>query len=216
MNRGDDLLFASISCLSNNLNRDQVSNEILNIDPIASFHNQYRNTIMIPFMTKNSRMGEDGIQNNLDGEYAWTSVTPKNIVQWFESVVFPWMGSRSRVMALITPANSYNNEHIDCNRPELNTRQHKIRLVLQGKTSTLYWLTDKGKVYAPDVDTPFLMDGGWPHGMHNDSNLPKVTIAVGAPWHGKDDYKDDIEILQKRSDYNMPNNINHLWNTSKL
>jgi hypothetical protein len=47
--------------------------------------------------------------------------------------------------------------------------------------------------------------------MVNTDNKPKVTIALGAPWCGKDDYGVDIEILQKKDKFKMPKKIHHLW-----
>lgn len=209
MNDSEDLLFATLDSIKM-LDRAQAANAILALDDSLSFWDDYRYTKMYSLMNKTGNTSYQGADNTHSGEFTWVPHAPKIIVDWCENYLFPWLGSRTRVMALITEPGVANHEHIDCSRNELNTRQHKIRIVLQGKTDTLYWLTDKGKVYAPDVEQVFVMDGGWPHGMVNTGALPKVTIAIGAPWTGKDKY-DDLTVLQRRSDYTMPENIDHLW-----
>ena len=208
----DNLLFASIDSFSN-LDKKQAAREILSLDNSFSFWDDYRYTRMFPLMTKNGGVSMQGSSNAQDGEFYWTPFAPKIIVDWFEEQVFPWIGMKARVMALITQPGVANYEHIDCSPHELNTLQHKFRIVLQGRTDTLYWMTDKGKVFAPNTDKAFIMDGGWPHGMINTTDEIKVTLALGAPWNGKDSY-DDITILQDRNDFVMPKEINHLWNSN--
>jgi len=204
----DNLLFAKIDSIPI-LDKEQATKEILALNSKFSFWDNYRHTQMFPLVTKGG-LGVDGTSNNQPGDFQWIEHTPTVIVNWFEDYLFPWIGHRARVMALVTQPGAANNEHIDCNPHELNTLQHKIRIVLQGNTSTLYWVTDKGNVPAPDIEHPFIMDGGFPHGMINTSKESKVTLALGAPWNGKD-YYDDITILQDRNNYKMPADISHLW-----
>jgi hypothetical protein len=161
---------------------------------------------MIPLMSKGGMVAS----NSLPGEFTWTKHTPQIISDWFDNVVFPWMGMKSRVMALITQPDTANYEHIDCNPHELNTQQHKFRIILQGRTDTLYFITDKGNITVPNIDGPFIMDGGWPHGMINNSNSIKVTLAVGAPWTGNDFYN-NIEPLMIRTNYQMPADLSAYW-----
>jgi hypothetical protein len=59
---------------------------------------------------------------------------------------------------------------------------------------------------VPDIQDPFIMDGGWVHGMSNFTNELKFTIAAGAPWIGKSDYN-NIEVLMKKSDFRMPEDL---------
>lgn len=210
----DNILFASIDSLPI-LDKKQATKEILLLDDSLSFWDDYRYTKMFPLMTKNGIKGVTGaVSNSKAGEFQWTTFTPKIIIDWFEDHVFPWLGTKARIMALITQPGVANNEHIDCEPSEIHTRQHKFRIVLQGKTSTLYWMTSNGNVYAPDTEKAFIMDGGWPHGMVNTTDEVKVTLALGAPWIGKDHY-DDVTILQDRNDYVMSDDINHLWQTNK-
>ena len=200
----DNILFASVNLPI--LDKSKAATQILAIPNKFSFWDNYRHTKMIPLMSK----GGMKVSNALTGEFTWTTHTPKIISDWFDTVVFPWMGMKSRVMALITQPNVANYEHIDCEPYELNTRQHKFRIVLQGKTNILYFITKDGNKYAPDVSSPFIMDGGWPHGMINATDDVKVTLAVGAPWTGNASY-DNIGLLMNRNDYVMPNDLNDYW-----
>jgi hypothetical protein len=207
----NNILFASIDSIPL-LDKAQAAKELLALDESMSFWDDYRSIRMISLMSKNGGTTLNNITNSQEGEFVWTEFTPQIIIDWFENHVFPWLGKNARVMALLTMPGASNSEHIDWSSHELNTQQHKFRVVLQGRTDTLYWLTDKGKVFAPNIDKAFVMDGGWPHGMTNSTNEIKVTLALGAPWNGKDSY-DDITILQDRNDFVMPEDINHLWNS---
>jgi hypothetical protein len=209
MSSAGDILFSKINALPA-FDKKAAAEEILSVDTKLTFVDPYRNIRMVPLMTKDARVGN--VSNSTTGDFKWVDFAPKIIVDWFEDHVFPWTGTRARVMALVTNPSVANYEHIDCNKAELNTRQHKFRVVLQGRTDTLYWLTNKGRVYAPDINEAFIMDGGWPHGMTNTDDVPKVTLALGAPWAGKDDYGSDLTLLQNRNDYSMPDDMEHLWN----
>ena len=207
-NKVDNILFASINLPI--LDKALAAKEILALPANLSFWDSYRHTKMIPLSTKGGR-GQYGTTNFREGDFEWVHYAPKVITEWFDNIVFPFIGTNTRVMALLTPAGSANNEHIDCAPTELNTRQHKFRIVLQGRTDTLYWLTNNGHVKAPDIENAFIMDGGWPHGMINSSNDVKVTLALGAPWTGNDHYGENVTVLQNRNDYKMPEIIDHLW-----
>ncbi len=211
MKTAGNLLFAKVNSLPI-LDKEKAAKEILALDTGYSFWDDYRYTRMFPLMTKNGNTGYNGAVNSQTGDFQWTTFAPSTIIEWCENFVFPWIGMKTRVMALVTLPGVANHEHFDCQPNELNTQQHKFRIVLQGKTDTLYWMTDNGNVHAPDIEEAFIMDGGWPHGMINTANEAKVTIALGAPWNGKEDYGNDITLLQNRNDFNMPKEFNHLWN----
>ena len=205
----DNLLFSSLNLPV--LDKKLAAKEILSINDTLSFWDNYRHTKMIPLMTKAGELGRTGSSNFKTGDFEWVNYAPNSIVTWFENIVFPWLGSKSRIMALITQPGSSNNEHIDCDVHELNTMQHKFRIVLQGDTSTLYFITKQGHIRPPNIDGAFIMDGGWPHGMNNFTNELKVTLALGAPWIGKDNYGDDLVHHLYRQDYEMPDILDTYW-----
>lgn len=200
----DNLLFASVNLPL--LNKTEAAKQLLALPKKCSFWDAYRYTKMIPLMSKGGLVAS----NNLPGEFKWNNYTPDIIRDWFDNIVFPWMGMKSRVMALITQPGIANYEHIDCDPHELNSKQHKFRIVLQGDTSTLYFITDKGNIHVPNLDKCFIMDGGWPHGMINNTDDVKVTLAVGAPWTGNNNY-DNIELIMNRNEYSMPVDLIPYW-----
>lgn len=200
----NNILFASVKLPV--LDKLVAATQILAIPDRFSFWDDYRHTKMIPLMSKGGMKSS----NDIAGEFKWTAHTPKLISDWFDNVVFPWMGMKSRVMALITQPNAANYEHIDCDPHELNTQQHKFRIILQGQTDTLYFITNKGNIPVPNIDGPFIMDGGWPHGMINNTDGIKVTLAVGAPWTGNNFY-DNVELLMSRTNYCMPADLSAYW-----
>lgn len=188
------------------LDCEQMANKILDLDDKFSFWDNYRHTKMIPLMTKQGNQGRLGSDNSQEGEFLWLDYTPNLIKEWFEETVFPWTQTKSRIMALITQPGASNYEHIDCEPNEVGSQQHKFRIVLQGHTDTLYFVTDKGNVKAPNTTLPFIMDGGWPHGMNNYTKEVKVTLALGAPWVGNENYS-NVNILMQRSDYVLPTDL---------
>jgi hypothetical protein len=200
----NDILFASVDLPI--LDKQSSTDKILKIDSTYWFWNSFRATSMLPLMTKNADGGETGTQNHRNGAYEWLEYTPIEIINWFEDCVFPWMGQKTRILALMTKPDFKNNEHIDCSLNEVGTRQHKFRIVLKGNTDTLYFKTTSGDISAPNTELPFIMDGCWPHGMYNYTDEIKITIAAGAPWTGND-YYNNITVNLKKSDYVLPENI---------
>jgi len=209
----DNLMFASINLPV--LDKVSATKEILALDHSLSFWDDYRFTQMFPLMTRTGEAGRTGTSNAVQGEFKWVSYAPRIITDWFDTVIFPWIGTKSRIMALVTQPGVANLEHIDCNKNELNTRQHKFRIVLQGDTSTLYFITKEGNIRPPNIDSAFLMDGGWPHGMVNTASEPKVTLAFGAPWIGKEHYDDgDLVHHLFRNMHSMPDDLTRYWNAN--
>ena len=204
MKNTNDILFASVNLPV--LDKDLATAQLLTIDSNLWFWDSYRATSMLPLMTKNAEGGKKGTINYRTGSFDWLPYTPTTIKDWFEEIVFPWMGQRTRIMALMTNPGFKNNEHIDCNISEVGTRQHKFRIVLKGKTDTLYFKTINGDVRPPNTELPFIMDGGWPHGMNNYSNDIKITLAAGAPWNGHDVYT-NTKLDLSRSSFDLPTDL---------
>lgn len=200
-----NLLFSTVNFPD--LDCKKASEEILKVDKQNWFRDDYRITNMLPLMTMGGLPGHFGTRNNRNSQFRWLWYTPDVVKNWFDDYVFPWMGQQSRVMALLTEPNFSNGEHIDCNPEHIGSRQHKFRVVLQGRTDTLYFITDKGNVAAPNITGPFLMDGSWPHGMYNNTNEIKLTIAVGAPWTGNEHYTNTTDLMFK-DQYKMPEDLN--------
>lgn len=171
------------------LDKQKALTEVKAVSDKAWFYDAYRHTNMMPLMTMGGKTGEQGASNfRVKEEYVWTSFASPTLVEWFENHIFPWMGMKTRISVLKTQPGQRNHEHIDCSPQAFGTRQHKFRIVLQGKTDSLYFVLKYGHVRLFDTEDPFIMDGSWPHGMHNFTSEEKYTIAVGAPWTGLERY----------------------------
>jgi len=195
-----DLLFAKVNLPI--LDKESAVRQIEDLKGKGSFWDPYRGMYLTPMM---------GRVNGSPVDFDWHEYAPSSIVEWAEEVLFPFTNIRSRMAILHTPAKTANYEHIDCNSSELNTLQHKFRIVLRGQVDTLYFMTKDGHVSPPHIEEGFIMDGGWPHGMNNTSGETKLTLALGFPWQGQEKYDERVELLLNRNDYVMPDEIDHLW-----
>lgn len=198
----DDLLFAKWNIP--NIDKNAVLAHISDLPDSSWFYEPYRNTLMLPLSTKSGKTGYNGTTNYSNGDFEWTPYAPAILKEWCQDVLFPALGMKTRIVILKTLPNSANHEHIDCDPKHQFTRQHKFRIVLQGKTSTLYFIKKTEKVPAPDIDGPFIMDGSWPHGMINTDNKTKYTLTAGAPWNGLQTYN-NLDILLERHNTELPN-----------
>jgi hypothetical protein len=201
----DNLLFASVNLPI--IDKSAAVAEILPLIDNYKFWDPYRAITMIPLMTKTGTPGLENISNRFNGEFVWANYAPTIIKDYFEHIVFPWLGQRSRLMILITQPGESNAEHIDCKLHEIGARKHKFRIVLQGKVDTLYFKTTEGNIFVPEVPGAFLMDGSWVHGMTNSTDEIKITLALGSPWRGLDNYANDVELLLDKRDYTMPKDL---------
>jgi len=201
----DNVLFASINLPIGDWLKQKMTTDIMAIDVDRWWWDNYRGTHMLPLMTRGGIAGKHGASNKRNEPFHWVQYTPISVRAWFDNVVFPWMGMRTRISALLMAAGTSNKEHIDCDLIKMGTRQHKFRCVIHGKTNTLYFKTQGGDVYVPDIATPFIMDGSWPHGMYNATGDNKLTLAVGSPWEGNSSYN-NIDIMMDKQDHIMPNN----------
>lgn len=145
----------------------------------------YRTVLMLPLYTPNSATHEQGYRNRKDSKLAWTEYADSYTVEFFEEQVFPWLDKQGRIMLLKTPPGDTLSTHIDCTKELFGTRQHKLRVVLQGEVTSLTFVTNSKEV-RPESDhrNLFVIDGSWPHYMTNTFNDWKYTICLGAPWDG--------------------------------
>lgn len=194
------------------LDKEKALAEVKTSDEKAWFYDPYRHTSMMPLMTMGGKIGEHGASNFRAKEaFHWTPFASPTLVRWFEDYIFPWMGMKTRISILKTQPGQRNHEHIDCSPQAFGTRQHKFRIVLQGNTSSLYFVLKYGQVRLFSVDDPFIMDGSWPHGMHNFTKEEKYTVAVGAPWTGFEKYTNLGEHIIYRNENLLPDDINRYY-----
>lgn len=201
-----DLLFAELKLPV--INKAQALAELDLVDKNLWYFNRYRNTWMLPIMTASGGSGEPSVQDMRpkQPDFQWTSYAPVTIKNYLEEHVFTWMKPRPRVVILRTPKGSRNNEHIDCSPTEFGTLQHKFRMVLQGRTDSLYFITRDGNVFVPETEHPFIIDGSWPHGMENNFPADKITLCIGTPWSGAETYP-DLGLTVHKSKFTLPSDV---------
>ena len=196
-----NLLFAKWNLPA--IDKKAVLSSIIDLPDSCWFYEPYRNTKMLPLSTKNGSIGYKGTTNYQSGDFTWTKFASNIVKEWCNDILFPAMGMTTRIVILKTESFASNNEHIDCDPIHQFSRQHKFRIVLQGRTDSLYFIKDQENIAAPNIEEPFIMDGSWPHGMVNHENFTKYTFTAGAPWSGNENY-DNLTVMLKRNDSELP------------
>ena len=167
----------------------------------------YRNCFMLSVLTKNGGSKKADMehynQKSPVENFSWVHFVPDFIREYFEKNIFNWTKTRSRIVICKTMAGGENPVHIDCCPETFDTIQHKLRIVIQGASDTLYFETRDGKIHAPRTQKPFIMDGSWPHGMINNSHLCKYTLCFGSPWTHSECYP-GLDILLSVENKKMP------------
>ena len=182
-----NMLFAELDI--HTIDKKQTIEWLDRLDEKYWLWNEYRTCHLLGLMTQTGDFSESKVINSLcKNRFFWTAFVPNFIKEYFENDIFTWTKTKSRVMIIRTKAYQENKVHIDCSPEKFHTTQHKFRIVIQGNTNSLYFRTKKGDIWAPSTQKPFIIDGSWPHGMINNSPLPKYTIALGAPWEHCDSY----------------------------
>ena len=147
---------------------------------------EYRNCNLLPLHTENGlfRKGETGNTGRIN-EFKWTPFVPEFIRTFHEEHLFPVLDPRPRIYIIRTNPGQKMNLHIDCNRESFGTVQLKLRLNLSGPTGDLFFATREGDLRPPEAEGFFVIDGSWPHGMKNNSENFRYTLALGSPWCGQ-------------------------------
>lgn len=205
----DDILFSELLDIEP-IDKEKAVNDILKIPDHFWYQDKYRNAKMVTIMSKGGIGGVLGANLNREGEFQWTEYCPEVVSNWFDKNIFNWISQKTRITVIKTEPGAENFQHIDSAEDEYGTLQHKFRYVLRGKTDSLYFITDQGKIFAPNIDNPFIMDGSWYHGMTNNFNQSKITLALGGPWIGESKYP-SIKHHLKRSDYKPVENFRNFF-----
>lgn len=200
---GNNILFASLMLPIPD--KQSWIKSLEQISPAEWHWDEYRGVSMAALMTSSGASNIPAVlsQRPSYANYNWTPLASQEIRDYFETHVFPWAQTRARIMVLKTPAGQAQKIHIDCSPEQIGSRQHKFRIALSGSTSSLYFLTPSERIWVPETQRPFIIDGSWPHGMHNQSSEIKYTVCLGAPWNGSDQYP-DFETTLLKTAYESP------------
>ncbi len=185
--RDMDILFASLFLPP--FPRTSVLDKILKVEKSHWHWDDYRQVEMLPLMTSNGNSSRNSVNaQNATATYQWTEDAPLELRNYFDQYIWDWVKPQSRVMILKTKPGARNQEHIDCSPDQFEKLQLKLRIVLQGRTDSLYFITKGAPIFAPATDGAYLIDGSWPHGMINNFSDDKYTLCIGAPWTGSNFY----------------------------
>lgn len=164
------------------------------------YWDSYRTVRMLPLYTPNGAINKKGSQNSKSSVLDWTTYADANTIEFFEKNVFPWLDKKGRIILLKTPPGESLAIHIDCSKEVFGTRQHKLRVVLQGEVNSLTFVTNDADISpASDHRNLFVMDGSWPHYMTNKFQDWKYTICLGAPWDGGQT-EEYVKLLEETDD----------------
>lgn len=181
-----DFTFKAIDLGITEEDRIKILSELLTVSSSFWHYNQYRGCSMLPILSSNgdlSPVSKPGQHSNLKFTNAANSCfTLKKIL---EKKIFPFMNPIGKVTILRTNKKTALNLHIDSNKKEIGSRQHKFRFVISGKIDKLYFL-DKNlnKIYVPNDYNTYVMDGSHVHALE-ESDDEKITLCIGAPWNGQ-------------------------------
>ena len=163
-----------------NITKEDIEIITKEIKSISSgwYFNEYRNCDILSIYDKNFKWTKEGKMCN-------------HLIKVYEEKIKPIMTEKGKIHILKTKKGNNIPTHIDCHQIEIPEFHQKLRLALTGKLDSLYFLDkDSNKVYAPNIYNTYILNGGHPHGL--DSAEEKITVCIGAPWKGEDNYSNEL------------------------
>tara|TARA_R100000005_G_scaffold96267_1_gene81934 strand:+ start:899 stop:1561 length:663 start_codon:yes stop_codon:yes gene_type:complete len=211
-----DITFTALDMGISDEDRQTIYNEVMSAPEEKWHFNEFRGCYMLPVFNAGGQLGgQEKGKDTKNGEFIYTEPAQnwKFTQNLLQEKVFPWMEPMGRVTILRTPAGYGLNVHLDSSANEIGTLQHKFRIVLNGNVDKLYFI-DKhhNEIYIPDDYYTYVLDGSHPHALKPGTE-EKVTLCIGAPWHGSHNKK-YLEILEN-SLYTMkvsrPDSLEEEW-----
>ena len=183
------------------INHDLIcmANELKKIDNEYWYWCTFRNSYLCVLY------GNQDVNNKTEMEWMPWAKRCSKIIGLTESFIFPQTNVKPRIIVIRTMPGMKMRVHTDCSPDEIHLFQPKLRLVVQGEDSCLYYVNEKDeRVYIDPKHKSYLMSGSVKHGMDNVSKDEKYTICWGDPWNG-----DNLEneLFHK--------NLNHMYQKYK-
>jgi hypothetical protein len=150
------------------------------------FHSPYRTCEMIPVFTPGGAETREQIRHGRSA-LEWTPLMTRlpKLRREIETRLFPFMAPLPRIMILVTPPGGEVKVHVDCSLADVDLPQLKLRVVLGGDRTGLWFLgTDGRRHYIDGKNSTYVLNGSQPHGMENRSSRQKFTLCLGSPWNG--------------------------------
>lgn len=182
----NELTFAAIDNGISDTEKLMMLKEVYDLDDSHHHYNEFRGCRMIPIYNSTGLLGIHRPVKTRELKYTSAGDKCPTIKRVCEEKIFPWMSVLGRVTILRTERNHGLNVHVDCSSKEVNSLQHKYRVVLNGAIDKLYFIDEnQDRVYVPKHYDSYVLDGGHPHSI-DPCDEEKITLCVGAPWHGED------------------------------
>jgi len=158
--------------------------ELLSLDSDRWHFNSFRNCYMLSFFNPGGRLGQINLAVKDSFDFSEVADQCPTLRQFVLDQIIPFMEPLGRVTILRTPAGNKLPLHIDCAPSEVGTIQHKWRFVLQGEIEKLCFVDSELKNHPVSREHRcYVLDGGQVHHLEL-SDIEKITICVGSPWHG--------------------------------
>jgi len=168
---------------------EQMHEEVVRVPKSFWYENDYRGCDMLPLMNRGGHGKSAAIAKDTQSPFAWTEAGDlcPHIKALTLKKIFSLMEQESRVTVLRAAPGARLNVHIDCRIDEVGRFQHKFRVVLNGRTSDLYFVGPDGeqKIGAPLDNPVYILDGGHPHASENRTNEDRYILCVASPWRGE-------------------------------
>ena len=179
-----DFTFRAIDLGITDDERKAMADEALAVEEDKWRGNNYRGCKGLPVF--GDLVSEDDRFKGVTGNLVWTAEGQRcpTMMRVYNEKIRPILDKDARINILKTYAGNTLHEHYDCQESEIGTTQHKLRVVLAGRTSALYFVGKDGERWnVPDHYNTYVMDGGHLHALE-ESEETKLTMCLGAPWRG--------------------------------
>lgn len=193
-----------------------ILDELLSVPDSMYQSNSFRGCRILPIYNGGGVRGQrEETGDTTVGEFVYTDVEPyiQKSIKIFEEKIFPWMKPAGRLNLLRTAPGLGLNTHLDTKASEVGTRQHKYRLVLNGKIDKLYFLDANGnKIYVPNCYDSYVLDGSHPHSL-DPGPEEKITLCIGKPWDGAptEAYQKFVDNALFKMTVSRPSYIEENW-----
>ena len=207
-----DFTFAAIDIGITEEDKKILLEELLSIPDEYYYDERFRGCRILPIFHGGGRRGRSKDDQTVVNYSDIDKYIPRS-KRIFEEKMLYWMGPIGRLNLLRTAPNFGLNVHMDSTFDEIGTRQHKYRLVLNGKIDKLYFLDAGGnKIYVPDCYDSYVLDGSHPHSL-DPSTEEKITLCIGKPWDGEptEAYQQFVDNALFKMTVSRPSHIEENW-----
>lgn len=112
----------------------------------------------------------------------------------------PYFYKLPRIIILKSKPGNTLNWHVDCASDELDGFQPKLRILLSGHKSDLYFIDNNNNKLTPVIHSDvYYMSGAYIHALNNTSQENRYVVCFGSPWSQKDVKPAFVELLSQQN-----------------